>query len=126
MYPQHQLLVPLLGWMQGDVSPILSFSSEPFHPLPWQAADSLFVQDSQSSLAEAEEMDWKFKIFKAELPVLRRQPGLSAGSSATAQKLPLATCPTSPANRDCDTPALPAHVELGFGLSNEQVFGICK
>lgn len=30
--------------------------------MPWQAADSLFVQGSLSSLAAAEEINWKFKV----------------------------------------------------------------
>lgn len=48
--------------MQGAVSPTLCFPAEPFHPLPWQAAGSLFVQGSRSSPAAAEEINWKFKV----------------------------------------------------------------
>lgn len=57
--PPASAVGPIAGVDAGDC--FLSHL-EPFHPLPWQAADSLFVQGSQSSLAAAEEIDWKFKV----------------------------------------------------------------
>lgn len=95
MYPQHQLLAPLLGGYRGLLLPHFASQQSPSTPclgglltaclcreasLPWKTGSSESAFQGRATSR------------RRRRSVLRRQPGLSAGSSAAAQELPHQHC----------------------------------